>query len=78
MASKNRPVYDLRGHCEIQGDPYELLIYRVDNEFYAFWSCEVCAAQGETDLVPDRDAAKEKGVAAFEMHQTKCRRNDAR
>jgi hypothetical protein len=72
MASKNRAVYALKDHYEIQGHPYELLIYRVDNEFYASWSCEACATRGETDLAPDREIAKEVGVAVLKKHHAEC------
>lgn len=71
MANKNRAVYAIGERYEINGNRYDLSVYRVDNEFYASWFCEYCPARGETDLVADRTLAKEAGQAALDAHHIK-------
>ena len=68
MANKKRPIYAISGRYEIQGNHYDLSVYRVDNEFYASWHCEYCPTRGETDLVLDLILAKEAGQAALDVH----------
>ena len=68
MANKKRPAYAISGRYEIQGNHYDLSVYRVDNEYYAAWHCEYCPTRGETDLVADRTRATEAGQAALDAH----------
>jgi hypothetical protein len=68
MANKKRAVYAISGRYEINGNHYDLSVYRVDNEYYASWFCEYCPTRGETDLVLDRTRAKAAGQAALDAH----------